>query len=624
MAAFKYKAFISYSHQDESWADWLHAQLEGFEPPTNLPRLSPIFQDKQELAASSGLSASIDAALADAEYLLVVCSPAAVASRWVTAEIEHFLSLGRQDYIFCLIVDGVPGSIDAECFPAPLQSREPLAADVRADGHARSHALLRLTAALLGVEFNDLRKRNTSIAVLPFRDLSADGAQQYLCDGIAEALSDELSQLKDLRVISRTSASAFRQSALSAAEIGEQLDATYVVEGSLQMAGSMLRARLQLVDVRTDSIKSSSTFNKNISEIFDLQDEIAAAVATELHATLQHRERLPATVNSEAYQLLLRAKHLASQFNKSALQRSNDLLRQALALEPDYLDAWNGLAGNYCTQVGEGFEDIDRVTEAKQISRRILETDPHNTDALSGLGWIALRFENDLPAAARHLQHALTFGSRTSHVLNSVGGLLVRMRRLDDAIRTASHVARLDPLNAHAHANLGVYSLFARRYQQAIDAYATALEISPGFVGAHFAIGFARLLDGDIEAAYASMQAETDEEFRIKGTAFVCWDQGDVAGFQSALNTLIEKWGDVWPSEVAEVYAYAGMADDAFTWIEKDTDQDFGAGWAESVVNPVFHKLEPDSRWQKLLEKLGLAPAQLARIEFALPATDFG
>ena len=623
MAAFKYKAFISYSHQDEAWADWLHAQLESFEPPSNLPRLAPVFQDKQELAASSGLSSSIDAALQGSEYLLVVCSPAAVASRWVTAEIERFISLGRQDHIFCLMVDGDPNSPDAEGCPSPLQSREPLAADVRTDGHARNHAFLRLTAALLGVDFNDLRKRDTSIAVLPFRDLSADSAQQHLCDGIAETLSDELSRLKDLRVISRASASAFRQSALSAAEIGAQLDATYVVEGSLQIAGSRLRARLQLVDVRTDSIKSSSTFSKSISEIFDLQDEIAAAVASELHETLRQRVRLPAAENSEAYQLLLRAKHLASQFNESALQRSNDLLRQALVLEPDYLEAWNGLAGNYCTQVGEGFVDIDRLPEAKQICQRILEADPHNTDALSGLGWIALRFENELPAAAQYLQRALTFGSRTSHVLNSVGGLLVRMRRLDDAIRTAGHVARLDPLNAHAYANLGVYSLFARRYQHAINAYSTALEISPGFVGAHFAIGFAHLLDGDVAAAYTSMQAESDEEFRIKGTAFVCWDRGDVAGFQTALNTLIEKWGDVWPSEVAEVFAYAGMADDAFAWIEKDTDLDLGAGWAESVVNPVFHKLEPDPRWQKLLEKLGLAPAQLARIEFVLPVNDF-
>jgi TolB-like protein len=622
VAEFRYKAFISYSHQDETWADWLHAQLEGFEPPSGLPRLSPIFQDKQELAAASGLSASIDAALADAEFLVVVCSPAAVASRWVSAEIERFIHLGRQDQIICLIVDGVPGSPDAECFPAPLQNREPLAADVRAEGHTRNHALLRLIAALLGLQFNDLRKRETSIAVLPFRDLSADGAQQHLCDGLAEALSDELSQLKDLRVISRTSASSFRQSTLTAAQIGEHLDATYVVDGSIQVSASALRVRLQLVDARTDAIKWSAAFNKDLSDIFVLQDEIAAAVASELQQTVQHQARIPATENGEAYQLLLRAKHLATQFNEAALQRSNELLRQALVLEPDYLDAWNGLSANYCTQVGEGYADQSRVAEAKTYAQRVLKIDPHNTEALSGLGWIALRFENDLSAAARYLQRALTHGSRTSHVLNSTGGLLTRMRRLDDAIRIARYVARHDPLNAHAHANLGVYSLFDGRYVQAIDAYNTALEISPGFVGANFAIGFAHLLGGDTQAAMASMQAETDEEFRIKGTAFVCWDQGKVVEFKEALATLIEKWGDVWPSEVAEVYAYAGMADEAFTWMNRDTDQDAGAGWAESVLNPVFQKLYADERWHQFLVKLGLAPEQLANIAFVLPDND--
>ena len=622
MAAFKYKAFISYSHQDEVWADWLHAQLEGFEPPPDLPHLSPIFQDKQELAAASGLSESIDAALAAAEFLLVICSPAAVASRWVSAEIERFINLGRADHIFCLIVDGIPHSADAECLPAPLQRREPLAADVRSEGHARNHALLRLIAALLGVEFNDLRKRESSIAVLPFRDLSADGAQQYLCDGLAEALSDELARLKNLRVISRTSASSFRQSTLGAAQIGEQLDATYVVDGSIQMSANALRARLQLIDVRTDAIKWSATFNKDLSEIFALQDEIALAVARELQQTVQHQARVPASENGEAYQLLLRAKHLASQFNESALERSNQLLRQALELEPDYLQAWNGLSVNYCTQVGEGYADQSKLSEAKAFAHQVLKSDPHNTDALSGLGWIALRFENDLSAAAGYLQRALTYGSRTSHVLNSAGGLLIRMRRLDDAIRVTRYVARQDPLNAHVHANLGAYCLFDGQYAQSIAAYTTALEISPVFVGANFATGLAYLLSGDAQAAMTSMQAETDEEFRTKGTAFVHWEQGNRVEFEETLATLIAKWGDVWPAEVAEVYAYAGMADEAFTWMNRDTDQDVGAGWAESVLNPVFHKIDQDERWHQFLVKFGLAPEQLADIAFVLPDND--
>ena len=622
MAAFKYKAFISYSHHDTSWADWLHGQLEGYQPPADLhisTALAPIFQDKEELAASPGLSETIEAALLASEYLIVVCSPAAVASTWVQTEIERFISLGRDNNIFCLIVDGVPNSVDEECLPGPLQHREPLAADVRAGGHTRSNAMLRLIAGLLGVEFNDLRRREASIAVLPFRDLSPETDQQYLSDGLAEELSSQLTQLRDLRVISRSSAFQFRDSAMAVAAIGEQLDATYVVEGSIQTMGNALRVSVALIDVRTDSTKWSSTYNRDLNDIFALQDEIASAVASELHRTVRNQGHVQTTVDGKAYELVLRAKHLAQQFTQEALQKSNELLLQAVALEPDYLEAWNGLVSNYTTQAGEGFASEDVVVEAKDVIAKVLAIDPHNTDALSGLGWLALRFDNDLPAAARYLQRALTSGSNTAHVLNSVGGLLIRLRRFDDAILVSRYVTKLDPLNSYAHANLGVYSLFAGRHDQAIAAYRTALDISPGFVGAHFAIGLALLEKDELPAALISMDREADDEFRCKGRALVFWRQGQATAFQAELELLIATWGEDWPSEVAEVYAYAAMADQAFAWIYRDIDLSQGAGWAESVVNPVFDKIAKDVRWQTLLQKLALAPAQLAEIDLVLP-----
>ena len=113
----KYKAFISYSHQDEPWATWLHGQLEGFELPEDLNgkgSLTPIFQDREELGASRDLSATIEEALAASENLIVVCSPAAAASKWVGSEIERFMTLGRDDRIFCLIVDGTPNDPHTE------------------------------------------------------------------------------------------------------------------------------------------------------------------------------------------------------------------------------------------------------------------------------------------------------------------------------------------------------------------------------------------------------------------------------------------------------------------------------------------------------------------------------
>jgi hypothetical protein len=170
MPRFRYKAFISYSHQDEAWANWLHDQLEGFRPPEDLAvpgRLSPIFQDTEELAASRDLSRTIEEALAASENLIVVCSPASAASEWVRSEICRFIELGRDEHIFCLIVDGTPNDPSAECLPEPLRAREPLAVDVRAAGRGRASGVLRLCAGLLGVDYNALRRRLVTRSTSP-------------------------------------------------------------------------------------------------------------------------------------------------------------------------------------------------------------------------------------------------------------------------------------------------------------------------------------------------------------------------------------------------------------------------------------------------------------------------
>ena len=324
-------------------------------------------------------------------------------------------------------------------------------------------------------------------------------------------------------------------------------------------------------------------------------------------------------ISAEAHQLTLRARHISRQFNREALERAAELLRQALDIEPDYVDALNVLAAVFWTQVGEGFAPMETIDEARSTLEKALTIDPDDADAHSGLGWLALRFDSDLETAARHLQPTLASGADSVDVLNTVGGLLLRLRRVDEAITVARRIVQLDPLNAHAFANLGVYSLFAGDYETAIDAYQTVLELSPGFIGAHFAIGTARLLSGDPEAALAAIAREGDEEFRTKGKAFVYWTQGDTAAFQRELDSLIEQWGAMWPSEVAEVYAYAGMTDEAFTWINKDDSVATGSGWAESVLNPAYKNLHSDPRWGVFLESTGLAPEQLAEIEFELP-----
>ena len=179
MNIMKYRAFLSYSHADRKWARWLHRALESYRPPGHLKasdgsnlakRLSPIFRDREELSSAASLSGAVSEALSQSEWLIIICSPRAVASRWVNEEIRTFRALGGTARILCYLIDGEPGSGDErECFPEALSAPEtqgaavlePVAADARKDGDGRSNAMLKIAAGMLGVGFDELKQRET-------------------------------------------------------------------------------------------------------------------------------------------------------------------------------------------------------------------------------------------------------------------------------------------------------------------------------------------------------------------------------------------------------------------------------------------------------------------------------
>ncbi len=160
---YKYRAFISYSHEDEKWAKWLHAGLERYRVPRRIVdsenlstgRLTPIFRDRDELASAASLSESIQHALQESEFLIVIGSPSAANSQWVNAETKQFIEMGRADRVLCLIVDGEP----PDCFPDVLKLQEPLASDVRPQGDGRNDAKLKIISGLLKIPFGMLHDR---------------------------------------------------------------------------------------------------------------------------------------------------------------------------------------------------------------------------------------------------------------------------------------------------------------------------------------------------------------------------------------------------------------------------------------------------------------------------------
>jgi len=456
-----------------------------------------------------------------------------------------------------------------------------------------------------------------SIAVLPFVNMSSDAEQEYFADGISEELLNLLARIPELRVISRSSAFAYKAKDLNLVDVARELNVGHILEGSVRKAGNEVRITVQLIEARSDTHLWSETYDRTLDNIFAIQDEIAEKVVSKLQISLLGPVPKVNETDPEAYALLLQARHLGLQFTPEALEQSNALYQQALAIAPEYAEAWRGLADNYATQAGELLRPYEEgINLAREAANNALKIDPDYAAALASLGWLAMRFDNDLAEGAQYIERALLQEPTNINVLGTAASLVERLGRLDEAIVLAEYVVARDPVNSIDHANLGVYRLYARRLDEAIESYRTTLKLSPGFISAHYAIGVALLLKGKPSEALAAFEQEADEEYRVKGSALAQYELGRTVEHAEAFTILRERWGNDWPMEVAHVYAWTGDADSAFEWLRKDLESGHGQGWAESVLDPLLENLHNDQRWQPLLAEAGVSDEQLAAIKF--------
>jgi len=260
---FRYKAFISYCHDDETWAKWLHKSLESYRPPKSsniYEKLTPIFRDRDELAASGDLSRSILAALAESENLIVVCSPAAARSQWVNEEVKEYKRLGRADRIFCMFVDGAPNDANVECLPEQLRSqvgKEPLGADVRRDGDGKNIAKLKILAALLGVRFDKLRQRENQAR---FRRLMVISGSSLIGMLLAVTLAVFALISRERAINARIEADEQRAVALRETEASNQttefLIGLFDIADPSEARGSSISAR-EVIDRGAEQINSA-------------------------------------------------------------------------------------------------------------------------------------------------------------------------------------------------------------------------------------------------------------------------------------------------------------------------------------------------------------------------------
>ena len=457
---------------------------------------------------------------------------------------------------------------------------------------------------------------DASVAVLSFINMSDDSSNEYFSDGISEELLTLLAKMPKLRVAARTSSFAFKGKNVQVTQIGKELKVAHILEGSVRKVGNRVRITAQLIQAADGFHLWSDSWDRTLEDIFAIQEEIAAKVVSHLRIALLGAPPAVQEIELEAYTLYLQARHVGRQGTPHAWEQSVVLYQQALAIDPGYVAAWEGLAAMYCDQIGWGLRlSNEGGSLVREAAGRALAIDPDYAKAHARLSWIASVQDGDLAAAVRHCERALELDPADLDILGFAAALITNLGRLDDAMALREYVVARDPVNAKSVRYLGNTYLWAGRADEAIASFSTALTLSPGYLGTQQLIGLALLRKGDPEAALAAIQQESAESYRLIGLAMAHHALGQTVAADAVLSELIAKLEREAAYNIAYVLAFRGEVDRSFEWLDKAV-QNNDPGLMQIAVEPLFANLHTDPRWQPFLTKIGKSKEQLEAIEF--------
>ena len=322
------------------------------------------------------------------------------------------------------------------------------------------------------------------------------------------------------------------------------------------------------------------------------------------------------TTDPEAYALFLQARFLRLQNNPEAYENAFQLYQQALSIDPDYPPALEGLAEMYVYQGLLGMRPVDEASRlAREAIDQALAIDPRFAVGVAGLGWIAILYDHNLAAAARHFEHALMLDPTDLDIIDGAAFLAEALGHLETAVAFKEYAVARDPAGPVGHFDLSLAYLKVGRPDDAATSVRTALTLHPEQFGAWALLGLTLLANGETQAALEAIEQETIDTFRLSGLAFAYYDLGQKDESDRMLAELIEKHADDASIEVAGVFAWRGDNDSAFAWLERARENKETA-LSNVASHYTFRTLHDDPRWQPFLAEVGQSDAQLAAIEF--------
>ena len=460
-------------------------------------------------------------------------------------------------------------------------------------------------------------QRKTVLAVLPFDNLSRDPDQEFFSEGLTEEMIAQLGKLNRdrLKVVARSSVAKYKGSTLAAREIGKELNADYLVQGSIRRSSDRIRITVQLIKARDQIDVWTESYDRELKDVLAVQDSVVRSIASEIHIALteEQEERLatPRQISPEAYEAYLKGRYYWNKRTGESMQKAEQYFEQAIDRDPTYAGAYSGLADCNSGLTWHGYESpAEALPKAYAAARKALEINPESAEAHASLG-LAMSHRWDWTGAEAEFRRALQLDPQYANAHHWYGDYLSIRGRHGEALAEAKHALELDPLNLMISSWVGLRYYMARDYSRAIDQNRNSVELDPHFAAAHLLLGEDYLGAGlhseavnELKKA-ANLSGDSPLYTAQVAVALAVEGRSDEALRIAHELEAISRKRYVSPYGLAQIYAASNKKENTFKWLQA-AYEDHAVWMGYVAVDPIFDRYRSDERFKDLLRRVGL------------------
>jgi TolB-like protein/DNA-binding winged helix-turn-helix (wHTH) protein len=455
------------------------------------------------------------------------------------------------------------------------------------------------------------------LAVLPFENLSRDPEQEFFSEGLTEEMISQVGKLNRdrLTVVARSSVAKYKGTDLAAKEIGKELNADYLVQGSVRRSSDRVRITVQLIQAQNQTDLWTESYDREVKDLFAVQDSVVQSIASQIHIALTEEQKTrlanPQRTRPEAYEAYLKGRYYWNRRTAEGLQKAEHYFQQAIDSDPTYAAAYSGLADCNSGLTWHGFKSpADALPKALAAARKAVEIDPQSAEAHASLG-LVLSHGWDWAGAEVEFRRALELDPQYANAHHWYGDYLSIKRRPDEALAEASRALELDPLNLMIGTWVALRYYQARDYSRAIEQARNSVELDSNFAAAHLLLGEdyvqAGLHSESVSELKRAASLSGDSPLYTAQVAVALAAAGrkrEALRIAHELETISRK-RYVSPYGLAQIYAALNSNEDTFKWLQA-AYRDRAVWMGYLAVDPIFDRYRSDHRFQELLGRIGL------------------